>query len=436
MKRGVILIAVLGTMIFLLSISISFFSYVVHEKKASDRTLGLVKAFYIAEAGLDRAIARLKAGLSGEVSEVFGEGEYNVSVINVAGLVYRLDSVGEAKDNQGNVLASRRLSIYVKDTPFNTYSYLTDNEYFTLRWCWGWWCWSWQVPVWFITGDRLQGPVFSNSEFHISGSPEFYGPVKASEIIYMHGGPPQDNPYFDSSYEPNPLLGVSSIDLPSFDEPNLERLTTEGMIFEGDTIIVFKDDGTMDVTNTARGWTNYNIPLPEEKGIFVDGGNLYVSGVLKGEVTLGAGTDSRGRKGNVVITDNVRFSDRYDEEGRLRTSPLLPDDSSDYLGIVAEKDVIISKDAPHDLEIDASIMALGDSFIVERWWDSRYNKGTLMILGGIIQKERGPVGTFSRLGKVSGYSKNYIYDERLNQTSLPYFPTTGEYKVISWKRNE
>jgi len=430
-KKGVILVATLIVMAVVLSIGAGYFSYVVYEKKSSDRYLGIIKSFYIAEAGLYKSLVNLRNHSSGNISESFGGGDYTVNVVDLGGYVYRIDSTGRAKNIQGNVLATRNLSIYVKDTAFNNYSYFTNNEYFTQ--CWGWWCW--QTPVWFITGDVLEGPVFTNSEFHISGDPEFYGQVRSAsdEIIYMNGGPPNDNPYFDPSYNPNPLLGVSPINMPSFDSPNLQDLKSEGLNLVGDTTIVFKDDGTMDVTNTANGWVNHNMPLPSNNGIYIDGGNLYVSGIVDGEVTLAAGTDTNGDKGNVVVTDNLRFKDRYNE-GILRQDPMLPEDSSDYVGVIAEKNVIVSKDAPYDLEIDASIMALGDSFIVERWWDTDYNKGTLTVLGGIIQDERGPVGTFSGGTKVSGYSKHYIYDERLSSKSLAYFPTTGEYRVISWRK--
>ena len=342
-RRGIVLIATLIVLIVLLSTEASYFSYVVYEKKSSDRNLAVVKAFYIAEAGVYKSLVNIRNGDDGNISESFGGGSYTVSVVNVGGYVYRLNSLGSAKDNRQNVLATRDVSIYVKDTAFNNYSYFTNREYFTQ--CWGWWCW--QTPVWFITGDKLQGPVFTNSQFHISGDPQFYGQVKSAsdEIVYMHGGPPNDNPYFDPSYNPNPSLGANPIDLPSFDSPNLQDLKNEGLNLPGDTTIVFKDDGTMDVTNAGKGWINHNIPIPSGNGIFVDGGNLYVSGIVDGEVTAAAGTTANGDKGNIVVTGNLRFKDRYAADGSLRTDPLLPVGSLDYAGFIAEKDVIVSKNA-------------------------------------------------------------------------------------------
>ncbi len=432
MRKAVVIIITFTVMVVIATIGAGYFSYCFHEKIASDRYLASVKAFYLAEAGIDKALA---SGATADFSEDFGQGRYTVNIESLGGLVYRIHSGAQVDDNQQRVLANRALSVYVKDTPFNLYSYLTDDEYFTQTYCFWRWCWTVQTPVWFITGDRLEGPISTNSDFHISGSPEFHGPVRsvADEITYMHGGPPEDNPYFDSAYSPNPNLGASSITLPAFNDSNLQDLAASGENFTGNTNLVCNDTGTMEVTNAQKGWVSHNMAIPASKGILVEGGNLYVSGTLNGEVTLAAAESTSGQGGSIVVTDNIRYSDRYDQ-GSLRTDPYLAPGSDDYLGMIAEKNIVISKNAPDNLEIDGSMMALGDSFIVERWWDSSYNKDTLMVLGGIIQQERGPVGTFSGSGKLSGYSKNYIYDTRLNSKSLPYFPTTGEYKIISWRK--
>ncbi|MCD6539335.1 MAG: hypothetical protein J7K37_01330 [Candidatus Omnitrophica bacterium] len=436
MKKGVILIIALSVLTALVVIGGGYFSYVISEKKEVDRTLARRKAFYLAEAGLDIALTRMRSGSMNNFSGNLGEGSYTVNIQNLGSLIYQVSATGEVSDSAGNLLSRQTLSIYAKDAPFNVYSYFTNSEYYTLTFCFWGWCWVIQQPVWFIGGDTLHGPVFTNSEFHISGNPAFYGPVGShgDTITYMHG-PPQDNPYFDPNYSPNPNLGQPIINAPSSfdDDSSLQALKTQGEYFYGDTTIVFKSDGTMDVTNAARGWINHNMPVPSGEGIFVDSGNLYIKGVLDGEITLGA-EDQSGNKGNIVITDNLRLKSRYDEEETLREGFSIPSDSDDYLGLIAEKNVIVSKNAPYDVEIDASIMALGGSFIVESWYDPNYNKGTLTVLGGIVQLERGPVGTFSQGGKVSGYSKNYIYDERLSHQILPYFPTTKTFEVISWRK--
>ena len=73
------------------------------------------------------------------------------------------------------------------------------------------------------------------------------------------------------------------------------------------------------------------------------------------------------------------------------------------------------------------------SFYAENY-DSR-SVGTLKVLGGIIQKQRGPVGTLNgSTGQQStGFNKNYIYDTRLSTNPPPFYPTTGQFERISWK---
>nr|MBC8450769.1 hypothetical protein [bacterium] len=64
-------------------------------------------------------------------------------------------------------------------------------------------------------------------------------------------------------------------------------------------------------------------------------------------------------------------------------------------------------------------------------------RGTLTVHGGIIQEFRGPVGTGYLNGEdvvvVTGYSKDYHYDERLYYMPPPGFFQTGSYKRLTWK---
>jgi hypothetical protein len=46
-----------------------------------------------------------------------------------------------------------------------------------------------------------------------------------------------------------------------------------------------------------------------------------------------------------------------------------------------------------------------------------------MLLGGLIQYARGPVG----LTNGAGFGKQYTYDRCANLRPPPYFPTTGRY---------
>jgi len=80
-----------------------------------------------------------------------------------------------------------------------------------------------------------------------------------------------------------------------------------------------------------------------------------------------------------------------------------------------------ASDAMVNVEIDAAILSLQHSFLVDnaKCGDP---EGTLTVDGAIAQKYRGTVGTHSSGNVIStGYAKNYIYDQQLKYAAPPYF---------------
>ncbi len=119
-------------------------------------------------------------------------------------------------------------------------------------------------------------------------------------------------------------------------------------------------------------------------------------------------------------------------------------ESTDTLGLVAKGDVIVADDGTStavNRTISASIMALGTdgsagSFCVEDY--SSHLEGVLTVIGSIVQKQRGAIGSFGgslygTLTTTSGFSKNYIYDKRLLYNPPPYFPPAKAYELIYWQ---
>jgi hypothetical protein len=79
-----------------------------------------------------------------------------------------------------------------------------------------------------------------------------------------------------------------------------------------------------------------------------------------------------------------------------------------------------------NVRIEAAILSLAHSFIVDNY--ACGNKlGTLTVKGAIAQRFRGPVGTT----RPTGYTKNYMYDDRLKYRSPPFFldPVSAAWKV-------
>ncbi len=430
-SKGFILIASYMIIVVFIILGVAFLSKSVSEKRIAERERNFVQSLYLAEAGIDYGLTELREGSSpGNNSDALsGIGSYSCTWNLVSGETAKWEVISTGTVGDSN----RTLRVELQEDTFARYLYFTDDEHF--RW------FGWRIPVWFITGDYLGGPLQTNSHLHISGNPVFadpnsHKPVKAEDnfITYMNGGspidssassnPPNDNPDFQDGIQ----LGAPEAPFPSKALVLRTEAVQEGYHFNASGAepaqIVLNSDGTMTVTDSTH--TNEIMPLPANGAVFVTGGNVEVFGTLNGQLSIGTNR-------NIVITDDIIYNNDP------RVDPL----STDTLGLIAERDVVISKDVPYhdyngdslgDLKIDVSTMALGNSFTVEEWWVGPA-KGTLMVYGGIIQDYRGPVGTFNSNTntKLSGYSKDYQYDPRLLENPPPFYPTTGDYVVLTWE---
>ncbi|KPK38866.1 MAG: hypothetical protein AMJ78_09355 [Omnitrophica WOR_2 bacterium SM23_29] len=415
-RKGFMLIASYFVIAVLLILVAAYVARSVSEWRAAESDKNSVAAFYAAESGIDYALNWLRSQGSPPAGTVpfdlpagpsIETGTYNVIIDpyndNPTTYLkkYKIISLGQSGNSR------RQLEYVVQVDSFARYVWLTDTE--TFRW------YGDRYAVYFVTGDLLTGPTHTNGHYNISGDPVFNDLVTSVDnyINYLHGGPPDDNPTFAEGVQ----LGAEPLPLPSKAVDLRTAAVQEGMHITGPATIVFQANGTMNVTCPHENWDNENMPMPANGALFVTGGDLTISGTVNGRISVGTNR-------NVIISDNLLYN----------TDPRTNPESTDMLGIIAERDVIIPQTAPYDLTILASIMAMDDSLYVENW-SSPPAKGTLTVYGGIIQDERGPIGTFNSTTnqKVSGYTKNYIYDPRLCICPPPFYPTTGDYIGLSWR---
>ncbi|MCL0068934.1 PilX N-terminal domain-containing pilus assembly protein [Thermodesulfovibrionales bacterium] len=422
-QKGVALITVLFMIVVVTAIGIAAVNIATVETRIAANHEVAEQAFYVAEAGIAHGLNWLRDQsvpptdteefypLNG--AQTLGAGEYEIRIDpadnnpNVHLNRYRITSISSVGG------ATRTIAMEVEVESFSRFAHFTNTEYMIVG--------GVRRPVWFTSRSHLTGPIHTNSYFRISGDPIFDGPVSSvgDSIVYARGGPPYDNPDFRQGLQ----LGVAEIEMPGDTADLKERAEAQGgLLLTGNTAVELLADGTMNVTNARvnQGVTQ-NMPLPTNGVLYVQEdrrgrGNLFISGILNGQLTVGSDD-------NIIITGNIRY----------HTDPRIDPTSQDMLGLVAEDNVIVSRHAGHDVEINASIMAIDGSFFAEGWWWRP--PGTLTVYGGIIQDSRGPVGTTDpRTGQGrSGFANDYHYDLRLMNNAPPFFPTTGDYVVLSWK---
>lgn len=422
-KKGVALIASYMVITVLLAFSGALFEISNWQNKTTNTFKRQAQATDIAEAGLDRALLWLRAQAvpPGSSTNPWGGAQNlgNPVIGNYSVAITDLGSPGGAPSVKRYRVTStstvsgitQTLTNYLQTDNYARYIWFTNREQFG----------AWNV--WFWDMDRLNGPTHTNGHFNIKGTPVFNGEVRSVDnyIRYFNNGSNinssnlSNSPYDLPDFQDTVTLGADATNMPTQALSLRAASTSGGLRLTGNTTVVLNSNGTMNVTNSGRRWNNQNMPLPVNGALFVNTGTLTISGTLNGRLTAGASRD-------IIIPDNIIYAN----------DPRVNPASTDTLGLISEEDIMIRSSAPADLEIDASLMALNTSFMLQSYWVGPA-RGTLSVFGGIIQNQRGPVGTFSRATKVSGYSKNYNYDERLLNSPPPFVPTTGDYITLSWE---
>jgi hypothetical protein len=419
-ERGAVLLLALMGLATMSILAGAFIERGFSDHRFTDRSQGNMEAFYLSESGIDQGLSWLRGQLVPPQWvdqrvllggwQGLGAGSYLVTVDpddgNPASAIKRftLDGWG-VSGTVAAPLALRHNRMVVQTESYAQYAYFTNDER----------SWPNGLQVYFITGDRIEGPTHTNGQLSMFGQPVFEGPVSSTAAtLNLWGGSAVTNPIFR---EP-PKLGVPAKVYPtSFPSSIVTTARSGGLVLTGTSSVTLLANGKMQVTNSEKGWVNQEVALPANGVVYVEGGTLAVQGTLKGQLTLGCERDIR-------VVNSVTYAD----------DPQRNPNSQDMLGIVAGGDVVIPREAPDNLRIDGSIMAINRSFGVEDWW-VRPPKGRLTVYGGLIQANRGPVGSFNGNNgtKLSGYTKDYHYDPRLAGTNPPAFPMTGDYETLVWQ---
>lgn len=160
-------------------------------------------------------------------------------------------------------------------------------------------------------------------------------------------------------------------------------------------------------------------------------GDVYVSGVLKGALTIAA--ENYG-----YVTGDVTYSDAgADILGLVGNNAVWVWNPIDCTKTVTTGGKVSCTEAnfltTDNRTISAAILSVSHTFVAQNHnvknMATGGKRGTLTVVGAIAQKFRGPVGTSGSPG--TGFLKNYIYDDRLRVTAPPKFltPTSTTYGV-------
>lgn len=386
---------------------------------------------------------------------------------------YLINSTGNIPYSATHNASSHSVSAYITFGDFSTYAMFTGSELTTSG-----------GTVWFAGSDVLTGPVHTNGYYSIADNPQFsmgvtsantgdsYYTVSGGTATYTQSGigtNSHNDSYFynyNSGYSTDyPTAeggssafyfagGQPSVSLNNTGSSYVQTHVSSGYSFApgasssalyGNITLTFGSAGTVTVvepssvsssvsssitTHHSGSSTSYSTSysttfttsfstttstLSGPTTIYTNpgsGNTTLVSGTVNGNVTIGTPQE-------LDITGNLVYNDK----------------SSNTLGLLSDNYVYVNTNdnVQANLEIDASIMAPSYSFGVLNYSSGSF-RGTLTLFGGIIEAYRGAVGTFSGTTYLTGYQKNYVYDDKLLAFPPPnYPPINNKLKVMSYQ---
>jgi len=310
-----------------------------------------------------------------------------------------------------------------------------------------------------ITGDEVWGGFHSNQFLVVDGEPVFWGMVTTLKGIKDLGS--GSNPHFEGGYEE----GIEVNWVKNMHYPNYASIATLPDVNNFDKVdlwLEFNADGTVTYAAKKNGGNNStNYPAREtillttmapDGVIYLNGGDIYMSGILKGKVTVVSEGSSGGGSGNVFFTGDMIYE----------TDPMIPNGSGyeinpasldengkpkDMMGIVATNNVIVSTAntpnnlggylnnvANKDIHIDGAIFCNSGGFSVEGLGASPADVplGSIFFQGSMTAGKEEIVAQFSGNTLTAGYNRHVVFDERLAFGPPTWFPYLDYYRVISW----
>jgi type II secretory pathway pseudopilin PulG len=370
-----------------------------------------------------------------------------------AGGTFRIESTGYSGNEQRSIVATFANAGFLNFIYYTKYETLDPNTYTPAKPQ----CAAFRASrpsgcenIRFVEGDDIEGPLHTEDTAEICGHPTF-GRTSQDLIEFKGGwvgaGCGGDSPNMKGTEVPKGL--VEQMEPPP---SNTSLKSIAGATYSGKTTIVLTGE-TMTVTNNSV--THTGVPFPSNGVIYVSNvscavtsytpynpsytadsgcGNVYVSGNYTKSLTIAAEND-------VVIDGNLTTP--TNAEGTPTTGavlgliannfvrvyhPLTGSRSSSYGSCGSSKNNT-SEDLTNAV-IYAAILAVNHSFIIDNF-DCGEPLGKLTVYGAIAQIFRGTVGTGNGTTVVSGYLKNYKYDDRLQVESPPSFlnPVKASWRV-------
>ncbi len=333
-------------------------------------------------------------------------------------------------------------------------------------------CTTPSCAIYFGSSDVLNGPVYSNDYFNISGSPTFNATVASSSanapywrcdynnawLLGCQGQPATASPIFNDgapTYSPNENIITNATG------PDQNPAQTLGCYIAGpnntSTGITITLSGNQLTWTTTPGYPNQpatvqNLLANKNTNCGAGGASVTFSSLgsalfyVNGDIVIGSSQGAQQVQGfldlvstgSITIDGSVQYpsADITWNGGTCVALTGEGCDTQDALGLIAENNVIVN-DNNAATTIDAAMVAIQGSFYNAAATNNCPGYGgpsnnpnncpVLTVFGSIAQNTRGLVGYLDgNSHSTQGYAKNYLYDSSLQTLWPPFFiPPAG-----------
>lgn len=390
---------------------------------------------------------------------------------------YRIEATGNVSGSSKKIVSSGDFTVRVRKDNFAKFALFTNQQTMQSG-----------TNVWFTNKTNFAGPLHTNGRYNIAFNPSgvFDGAVTQKEQLarfYNNGSSilldadyngTKDVPIFNAGFTRNaPAITLTS---PS-QKTDMIAQATGGQSFATDGVYVptsgsnlaggiyVKGNGTVNLsvdgsnnpvytvtqgattkTVTVNLGTNqttvqtgattdtYNGKPYGVDGvgtiIYVDGQLSSLAGTVQKDTELTISTEN-----DITITNHLRYQNYTAAVGTPGSAGYVPpnaDDEKNILGLVSwSGNVFVGTSTPNNVDIHGTVLSQAGYLQVVNYNDTGVGpRGTATLLGGAITNYYGAFGLFSGStgAQLSGYGRNFIYDNRmLTGSAPPYFPSLNTF---------
>lgn len=293
------------------------------------------------------------------------------------------------------------------------------------------------VDLWVGSGEKINGAVHINND-GVYNEGEITGDASSteSEFTSQRGGvqPGVSGPgiFGGAKLFPVPAINMNQIDVNILNIRNQTRDLGEGDYYNSSPSkgyhVILKTNSYDLYSVKKYNTTGYNITeetllgnhsYPAKGVIFLED-NAWINGTIdNSKITIIAADPEANlnQRKRIIIPDSIKYTNY---------------DGTDKIGLITQTDILVTRNAPNNLEIDAAMIAKQGQIRIDPY--QYEHKGNIKVYGSMAH-QGGLLWTYDYGGGLwSGYqTTETVIDQNNVLNPPPKFPLTGAFAILSWR---